>query len=74
VPRLPFVHFLQVAYGAELPFEVHASLPFAAVGHILFAVWAFSLFGDERSEAVGYTARATITNFIEVSEGAGHQV
>jgi hypothetical protein len=61
---------LQVAYGAELPFEVHAILPFAAVGHILFAIWAFSMFGDERSSTVGFTTRITITNMIEVGAWA----
>ena len=59
-----------MAYGAELPFEVHAILPFAAVGHILFAIWAFSMFGDERSATVGFTTRITITNMIEVGAWA----
>ena len=49
---------------------VHSILPFAAVAHAAFAIWAFSLFGSEGSEAAGYAARTFIRGLIEVRSPA----
>lgn len=55
------------AYGVELPFMVHALLPYAAVGHLLFAIWAFGLFGSQPSAVVGEAALGFVKGVIEVS-------
>lgn len=54
------------AYGVELPFMVHALLPYAAVAHVLFAIWAFGLFGSQTSAAVGDASIAFVRGAIEV--------